>query len=89
MIVQTISQYKIFEKIGGMGEVYLAEDTELHRKIVLKFLPPQYTKDMELNTRFKRKDRTAAALNHPNIITIHGRIAELTNLNKEERHDQL
>ncbi|MCG8607032.1 serine/threonine-protein kinase, partial [bacterium] len=73
MIGKSISQYRILKKLGegGMGEVYLAEDTELHRKIALKFLPAQYTRDEELNARFKREARTAAALNHPNIITIH------------------
>jgi serine/threonine protein kinase/Tfp pilus assembly protein PilF len=73
LIGDVISHYRILRKIGsgGMGEVYLAEDTELRRNIALKFLPSRYTSDPELKARFMREAQAAAGLNHPNIITVH------------------
>lgn len=73
MIGQTIAQYKILEKLGagGMGEVFLAEDANLHRKVALKFLPDKLNSDPEFKSRFEHEARAAAALNHPNIITVY------------------
>jgi len=68
-----VSHYEIIKRIGagGMGEVYLAEDTGLHRKVALKFLPERWSSEEELRKRFGREAEAAAKLNHPNIITIH------------------
>ena len=73
MVGKTISHYKILSKLGagGMGEVYLAEDTRLDRKVALKFLPLHFTADTESLARFEREAKATAALNHPNIITVH------------------
>jgi eukaryotic-like serine/threonine-protein kinase len=68
-----IGNYRIKHLIGsgGMGEVYLADDTRLHRKIALKLLPPHFTDNLDRVRRFEREARAASSLNHPNIVTIH------------------
>src|SRR5688572_23541276 len=73
LIGRTLGHFQVLEHLGsgGMGEVYLAEDDRLHRKVALKLLPAHFTKDAERVRRFEQEARAASALNHPNIVTIY------------------
>ena len=70
---EAVGHYRILSLLGagGMGKVYLAEDTKLHRKVSLKFLSSSFTEEAQRLRRFEQEARAVSALNHPNILTIH------------------
>jgi serine/threonine protein kinase len=73
MTGRTVSHYRILEKVGqgGMGEVFLAEDTRLGRQVALKFLPPELSRDPDAKARFVHEAKAASALDHANVCTVH------------------
>lgn len=73
MIGKTLAHYNVVGSLGkgGMGEVYVAEDSKLQRRVALKVLPQEMASDPERKARFEREARAVAALSHPNIVTIH------------------
>jgi serine/threonine protein kinase len=73
MIGRTLAHYRIVRLLGkgGMGEVYVAEDSKLNRNVALKVLPKEVAADPERRARFQREAQAVAALNHPNIVTLH------------------
>ncbi len=74
MMEKTLEHYRVGEQLGrgGMGEVYVADDLNLNRKVALKFLPDAFAGDAERMARFEREAKLLASLNHPNIAAIHG-----------------